>query len=131
MNGPESNYRLWIKKADHDLLNIRNNLVAEREPWDTVCYHAQQAAEKTLKAFLVRHGKDAPHTHDMVVLLTECVELTPGLIELEEDCRNLTYFAVSSRYPDDLYEPGESDGRAMVAAAERIRERLLASIRDE
>lgn len=37
---------LWVEKAEHDLLNIDNNLAASHVPWDTVCFHAQQAAEK-------------------------------------------------------------------------------------
>jgi hypothetical protein len=51
MSSPESNFSAWLRKADHDLLNIRNNLAAKDIPWDTVCFHAQQAAEKVLKAF--------------------------------------------------------------------------------
>ncbi len=53
MSGRESNYSACLAKADHDLLNIDNNLSAARVPWDTVCFHAQQAAEKLLKAFIV------------------------------------------------------------------------------
>ena len=49
MSGPETDYRAWMAKAEHDLLNIENNLAAARVPWDTVCFHAQQAAEKLLK----------------------------------------------------------------------------------
>jgi HEPN domain-containing protein len=36
----------WVSKAENDLLNVRNNLQAEQVPWDTVCFHCQQAAEK-------------------------------------------------------------------------------------
>ena len=46
--------RAWVQRAEHDLLNIENNLVAARVPWDTVCFHAQQSAEKYLKALLIR-----------------------------------------------------------------------------
>lgn len=42
--------RPWLRKADNDLRNIANNLrpggTDEDVPWDTVCFHAQQAAEK-------------------------------------------------------------------------------------
>jgi len=36
MSGRESNYASWLAKAEHDLLNIQNNLSAEQIPWDTV-----------------------------------------------------------------------------------------------
>jgi len=45
--------RAWVLKAEHDLLNIENNLAAQEIPWDTVCFHAQQCGEKYLKALLV------------------------------------------------------------------------------
>lgn len=33
--------RAWVLKAEHDLLNIENNLAAREIPWDTVGFHAQ------------------------------------------------------------------------------------------
>lgn len=128
MSSPEENVLPWLRKVENDLLNIENNLAAKEIPWDTVCFHAQQAVEKLLKAFLISRGRDLRRTHDLVALLTDCVELDPRLANLEEDCRNLTYFAVSARYPDDVYEPSEQDGREMIAAMHRTRSRILPGI---
>ena len=50
MNDPDD-WREWLAKASNDLLNIDNNLRSQAIPWDTVCFHAQQAAEKLLKAW--------------------------------------------------------------------------------
>lgn len=125
MSSPESNFSAWLRKADHDLLNIQNNLAAKDIPWDTVCFHAQQAAEKILKAFLVARGRDLSKTHDLVALLTLCVECDAGLAAFESDCRKLTSYGVAARYPDDLFEAGEADGRDVVAAAHRIHTKIL------
>ncbi len=38
----------WLAKAANDLLNADNNLRSEMIPFDTVCFHCQQAAEKCL-----------------------------------------------------------------------------------
>lgn len=38
----------------------------------------------------------------------------------------LTSYGVTARYPDDLFEPSEEDGRDVVAAAYRVREKVLA-----
>ena len=122
MSDRESNYISWLRKAENDLLNIENNLSAERIPWDTVCFHAQQAAEKTFKAFLAYHACNLKRTHDLVALLALAVELDSGLSDLEEDCRKLTYYAVGARYPDDLYEADENDSREMIGASQRIRD---------
>lgn len=126
MSSPESNFSAWLRKADHDLLNIENNLAATDIPWDTVCFHAQQVAEKVLKAFLVFHGRDLSKTHDLVALLAQCIEHDAGLADLESDCRTLTSYGVVARYPADLFEPTEADGRDLVEAARRIRARILA-----
>jgi len=125
MNRAESNFDAWLRKAEHDLLNIENNLAARDIPWDTVCFHAQQVAEKVLKAFLVHHGRDLSKTHDLVALLAQCVVCDEGLGVLEADCRKLTSYGVASRYPDDLFEPEETDGRDVVAAAHRVRTKIL------
>jgi len=118
-------FKAWVAKADGDLLNIANNLAAKRVPWDTVCFHAQQAAEKLLKAFLVWKGHDLVRTHDLVALLAQCAALDQSLASLEDDCRRLTYYAIGSRYPDTLYEPDEDDGRLMVDAMHRIRDAIV------
>jgi HEPN domain-containing protein len=125
MSGLESNFSAWLRKAEHDLLNIENNLAAKEIPWDTVCFHAQQAAEKVLKAFLVHCGRDLTKTHDLVALLAHCVECEADLAPLESDCRMLTSYGIAARYPDDLFEPGEADGRDVIAAAYRVRTKIL------
>ena len=48
-----------------------------------------------------------------------------GLAVLESDCRKLTSYGVAARYPDDLFEPEEADGRDVVAAAHRVRTKIL------
>lgn len=119
----------WVARADSDLLNIRNNLGAEEIPWDTICFHAQQAAEKMLKAYLVSRGQAAGRTHDLVALLAEVVAAGGSLQDLEQDCRLLTPYAVMLRYPGVVGEPSEQEGRQAVAAADRIYKRVRAALR--
>lgn len=55
----------WVQKADNDLKNATHTLkLGETCPTDTVCFHAQQCAEKYLKALLVFEGKDISKTHN-------------------------------------------------------------------
>ena len=128
MSATKSNYRTWLAKGEHDLLNIENNLKAPEIPWDTICFHAQQAAEKFLKAFLVFHAQPPVPTHDLVALLASCVPLNPALAARQQDCQKLSYYAVAVRYPSDLYEPTETDARQMIEAANRIRSEVLACL---
>lgn len=123
--------RTWAAKAESDLLNIRNNLVAARVPWDTVCFHAQQAAEKMLKAALVARGRNVARVHDLVALLAEAIAAGSPLASLEADCRLLTPYSVLLRYPGMSAEPSEHEGRAAVAAAERLCRRIRQALGDE
>lgn len=55
----------WIQKAENDLKTGRDELQTEKPATDTVACHAQQCAEKYLKAFLVFHGVAFGRTHDL------------------------------------------------------------------
>lgn len=113
--------RGWIAKAEGDLENAKLVLAAGPEgPMDTVAFHAQQCAEKYLKALLCSRGDDVPRTHDVEALLTRTGVW--GRIEMTvEESRLMTDYATVTRYPGD-YEPVSRDeaGHA-VELAERVR----------
>ena len=125
MSANDTNWPAWVRKADEDLLNIRNNLAAERVPWSTVCFHAQQAAEKMLKALLVLHGVQPRKTHDLYALLADCAAFDQTIVELHESCRAMDPFSVDVRYPDPLAEPDESEARAALRAADHVYTAIL------
>ncbi len=118
----------WVSKAENDLLNIANNLNDPKIPWDTICFHAQQAAEKMLKSFLVSRGLVPPRTHDLVTLLNQCAALEAAFSTLEQDCRLLFRYAVESRYPQSVFEPADVEGQEAVAAAHRVRDFVGAAL---
>ncbi len=100
----------WIEFADEDLRFAEHGLsIQENTPYRLIAYHAQQCAEKYLKAFLVYKNTDFPYTHNISVLL----ELVSDHADWAEDLRDaeeLTQFAVSARYPgeDDLVDRVEA-----------------------
>jgi HEPN domain-containing protein len=56
--------RGWLLKAESDLHTAR--LMVESDgPYDTACFHAQQAAEKYLKGLLALHQQAFPRTHNV------------------------------------------------------------------
>jgi len=61
--------KAWISKAENDFKNIKLVLPARDAPFDTVCFHAQQAAEKYIKAMLTFYGVPFSKTHDLPELL--------------------------------------------------------------
>jgi len=118
-------WRAWMTKAEHDLLDVRNNLKGRQVPWDTVCFHSQQAVEKMLKALLVYHGKPVQKTHDFVSLLADCAHRDASLASLEEACRWLNAYAVDARYPGEIVEPKKAQGMAAANYARAVRRAVL------
>ena len=56
----------WVTKAESDLRAAIYLLEPRpKPPTDAVCFHAQQCAEKYMKALLVFRGTDFPKTHDV------------------------------------------------------------------
>src|SRR5690242_7376632 len=82
----------WMAKAGNDLLCIENNLDNECIPWDAVCFHAKQAAEKALKAALVLKRKVPARTHDLGALIGECVAAGHNLGGLVSDANLLSAY---------------------------------------
>ncbi|MBJ6748609.1 HEPN domain-containing protein [Geomonas anaerohicana] len=119
---------MWLHKADNDLQNIRNNLAAEEIPTDTICFHAQQAIEKVLKAVLVAHGQNVSKTHDLVRLLTEVLEFIPELSQYEDSLEEITEYGVAVRYPNGFTEPSLDEAVKAYEIAKEIRSQILIKI---
>jgi HEPN domain-containing protein len=119
-------YRSWLTKAEHDLVALQRIMAEPGAPWDTVCFHAQQSAEKVLKAFLVFRGQAPSKTPNLDRLLTDCVTFDPSLARVRKDCIRLTTYGVEARYPDVLFEPTKRQATAAVAAMHRIRAAIFA-----
>lgn len=126
----DAGVRAWVEKAESDLLCIENNLAASRVPWDTVVFHAQQAAEKLLKALLVAAGRTVPRTHDLVALLSLATAAGFPLAGCRPEIDLLSRFGAAVRYPDAVYSPTEEDGRDAAAAASRLRSAVLGLLVD-
>lgn len=88
----------------------------EGKPYDTVCFHCQQAAEKSLKAYLVHLEILFPKTHNIGQLIEIGMSCDPGL-ELFISAEDLSPYGVDVRYPDDFYIPTEEDARGAFAMA--------------
>ena len=113
--------RQWLRKADSDMLNIRNNLSATEVPTDTVCFHAQQSIEKLLKAVLIANGRNIAKSHDLVKLLMDVVDVMPELLVFDEQLEDISEYGVSVRYPDDYCDPDLEEAKHAFEVAEKIR----------
>ncbi|MGH9396454.1 MAG: HEPN domain-containing protein [Terriglobia bacterium] len=56
--------RGWFRKAESDI-NTAKCMVEGDGPYDTACFHAQQAVEKYLKGLLALRGQPFQRTHNL------------------------------------------------------------------
>ncbi len=90
----------WIEKAEDDWDSAqRLYRVRVRIQYDAACFHAQQCAEKYLKARLNEAGLSFSKTHDLLQLLTQTTAVEPGWAVLQPAAIFLADFAVKFRYP--------------------------------
>ena len=101
-----SDYQDWIRMAQDDLLAMERLIPYGYTPYNVVCYHAQQYAEKIVKAKILELGGDFNYIHDIVVLLADFVK-TPQIIQARKYAQILNIYAIRSRYPVDV--PFEAD----------------------
>lgn len=118
----------WVDKAEGDWRTAGRELRARARPnYDAACFHAQQAAEKYLKALLLARQIGFPRIHDLVELLALLGGVPEALVELRDDAIVLTQYAVFFRYPGRW--ANKSQARAALEACSRIRERTRAALR--
>jgi HEPN domain-containing protein len=129
MRPPEEEIRLlvaeWIKKADLDL-KAAVRLSAEGEFRDVVGFHAQQAAEKYLKALLTRHQIEFPKTHVIRRLLILLERADPLMAAALDDANWLSPFGAEIRYPGDLVEMLPGDEVRAGQLAQKVRDAVMA-----
>lgn len=108
----------WLRHARSDLAlaRVQNTPEILRE---SLCFHAQQAAEKALKAVLVAHALAFPRTHNLGVLLDLLSTTRPLPAEIQA-ADILTEYAVSSRYPTEVEPVTDEEYQEALDLAERV-----------
>lgn len=106
----------WLRHARSDLaLAVLRK--TRRLLYEHLCFHAQQAAEKAVKAVLVHYGVRIPKSHDMAYLmdlLPADATIPPSLVDLPV----LTKYAVQQRYPGEVQPLASKDRQDAVRLAE-------------
>jgi HEPN domain-containing protein len=93
--------RRWLEKATDDLSAAELLVEGELATYWTVSFHAQQAAEKALKALLTRHQIEFVRTHSIGELLQLAEPAASGISARLDTARDLTRHAVLHRYPGE------------------------------
>lgn len=122
-NAEISVVREWVAKAESDLRAAVYLLEPRVEqPTEAICFHAQQCAEKYVKALLVLRSTDFPRTHDLEKLTALLPAALRPRLTIEEQ-RRLIGYATAARYPGSGEIP-ITEARRAVAMARRVRREI-------
>jgi HEPN domain-containing protein len=94
-------------------------------------FHAQQAVEKVLKAFLTWHDEPFRKTHDLRELGRQCVRIDAALDAACSKAEALTPFAWEFRYPEESSTPSVKEAQETLALAREVYQTILSRLPDE
>ena len=115
---PPDDPREWLNRA-------RSNLALARNPvpgayLEDLCFEAQQAAEKAIKAVMIERGVEYPYVHDLTRLLSMLEEAGETVPETVLQAGELTQYALTTRYPSLVQPVTEQDYDEAVRVAEAV-----------
>ncbi len=118
--------KVLLEKAGNDLKLAEIGL-DHGAPTDTIAFHLQQAAEKTLKASLASRSIVYPKTHDLDELFDLLPPESPLLLSFREKLIGWTSYAVDMGYDITGYPEKEEMEEALKTAKE-LRSAVAAEI---
>jgi HEPN domain-containing protein len=117
---PPDDPREWLNRARSNLARAKEGINIEGVYLEDLCFDAQQAAEKAIKALLIHLGMRFPYTHDLAELLT-IVEQTGQVIpERVKGAASLSDYAVEPRYPGFFEPVTHEEYEGAVGVAEEV-----------
>lgn len=118
----------WLNWAEKDLVAAEETFKNPRVAHEITAFHAQQAAEKYVKGFLIYHQKEFPRTHDLVRLAELAGEIDSNVLDLLRLLDDLTDYAVDPRYPDTAASVTTEDARRAIVHAKHVKETVRKSL---
>ena len=103
----KEDYKTWLKRAESNLKLAKEGQV-EGVLFEDLCFEAQQAAEKALKALSIYVREKYEKVHAFGVLLDD-LEKHVEIPNYVKEVLELSDYAVQTRYPGDYYPVGEDE----------------------
>ncbi len=121
MSGPDrdAEARRWLRYATEDLLAAETLHQQQTPSPRHICWLAQQAAEKSLKALLVFLQIEFPRTHDLDALCALVPERWTVRTK-HPDLAELTEWSVEARYPGEWDDATSHDAREALTQARAV-----------
>ncbi|RJP74281.1 MAG: HEPN domain-containing protein [Candidatus Abyssobacteria bacterium SURF_17] len=88
----------WFERGRRDI-ETAQLLFDERGYTDSIAYHIQQAIEKSLKGYLVLHGRKPPKIHELDTLLKHIQAFDNSFDDFMDLCEKSSRYYIEDRYP--------------------------------
>jgi len=116
---PPEDPREWLNRARSNLVLAKNEHGAEVY-FEDLCFNAQQAAEKAIKAVFVYHQIPYPYIHDLAALVTILIKKGIIVPDTIQESAKLTRFAIATRYPQILAPVSEREYQRAIEIADEV-----------
>ena len=110
----------WLSRAKGNLTLAEKGGRLKGILFEDLCFNAQQAAEKALKAVCLAQGLDFPKTHSLVHLMDILEKSGVDIPRNVRDADILSQYAVQSRYPSIVEEITRSEYREALKLAAQV-----------
>jgi len=117
MNVPTDVPLAWMERARSDLQLGRAALRTRGVLPEDACFHAQQCAEKSLKALLLHLKVTFPKTHTIEVLLDLLKKQGVSIPNGVDEAFELSEYAVQTRYPGEWEPVSNAEARRALEQA--------------
>jgi HEPN domain-containing protein len=107
----------WLRRARSNLARAKSRI--PEACLEDLCFDSQQAAEKAIKAVFIHLGVGFPYIHDLAKLLRLLERTGLKVPKYVKSAKNLTPFAVGTRYPDYFEPVTEREYQSSVRIAEK------------
>lgn len=118
--------RAWLAKADLDLKATAHEMTATESLWGDVMFHAPQAAEKSMKAFLAWYDVAIPKNAQPGGTRPTMCLVDAMLAPIADQAAPLTEYAWKFRYRGESAEAERTDAEAALAVARGVHGAILA-----
>jgi len=117
---PPESHAAWLQRARSDLALGRAALDSPDVLREDVCFHAQQCAEKALKALLVLRKTPYPRTHALEILIDLLKAADVEVPDEVDHSFSLTQYAVETRYPGEWEPVTEDEAKSALVMAAQV-----------
>ena len=123
--------RGWLELAKNDLGAGAIDCASDPPFTGDAAFHAQQAAEKSMKGFLTWHNTIFRKTHNLGEIGEHRGKIDPAPEPLLRRAAILTDYAWKYRYPGEPQKPPRDEAECALALAREVFEAMIARLPKE